>query len=367
MNKASGVSQIPKLGNTSLRKVFNLNPVAMLLIEPDQTIARANSTFCRLTGHDFRQLEARPIGAFPRIQEAFSQSPPTSPGDGHPEWKEIGIAHADGTVRSVRACLARIWDESDRLTHYLWLLEDIHEQRQAELEREAQQEQLRYLTQKVIAAQEEERRRIARELHDEWGQVLSSMKMDVRLIEGDPGETADRIDAKLDRLLASSRQLSRALRPSLLDQQGLAPALKNLANDFRPDFNIELQIPGIDRRFDEGVEITCFRLVQEGLTNIRRHSGAREVKICTDTLDGFLTISVIDDGQGFDPETVLAGAAARGSAGLFGMMERVRAQGGIYRIFSRRGFGTRVTARLPIDAGDVVSASAGSTRAEMEE
>lgn len=357
------MGRIPKLGNTSLRKIFNLSPVAMLLIEPDHTITRANSTFCSLTGHEFRQLEGSPVSRFPAIRDALSQlTPPDVHDTGPPAWKEIDIGQAEGKVRTVRTCLERLWDESGRVTHFLWMLEDIHERRQAQLEREAQQNQLRYLTQRMITAQEEERRRIARELHDEWGQVLSSVKMDVGLMEGCSEEVRKRIDTKLDRLLANSRELSRMLRPSLLDQQGLAPALEHLVSDFRQNFNIEIQISGIDRRFGESIEITCFRLVQECLTNIRRHAGASEVKICTDTMQGFLTIAVIDDGRGFDPEAALAEASGKGSAGLFGMMERVRAQGGVYRIFSRQGFGTRITARLPIDADNDARAASQADR-----
>ena len=362
------MGQFPELGNTSLRKIFNLNPVAMLLIEPDQTIVRVNSTFCSLTGRDFQQLEACPISRFAEIREAFSQmAPPGAQDDGPLVWKEFSIGRPDGTLRTVCACLQRIWDESGRLTHFLWMLEDIHEQRQAEQELRARRDQLRHLTQRLFAAQEEERRRIARELHDEWGQILSSVKMDISLLEGCSADARKRIDTKLDRLLANSRQLSRMLRPSLLDEQGLAPALANLVSDFRQNFDIDLQPSGIDRRFSEGIEITCFRLVQECLTNIRRHAGAREVKVCTDNLDGFLTIAVIDDGHGFDPEQALAEASNKGSAGLFGMMERVRALGGVYQIFSRHGFGTRVTARLPVCNSDVAVSSPRDERPENGE
>ena len=344
------MSSVSFLENTSLGKIFNLNPVAMLLVTTDHQIERLNSAFCKLSGYDFSDLEGHRLSEFSEIEEIFNflaASGADFTTSGH--WTHTVINRFDGEVRNVRVCLEKVWDESRKVTHWLLMLEDIEHRLAIEKAWESQQEQLRTLTQKVIAAQEEERRRIARELHDEWGQLLSSMKIDIAMLENASSELCAKLEAKIDRVLSSSRQLSRSLRPSLLDQQGLQPALQHLVGDFERRLSVTLEVSGLERRFAESVEITAFRLVQESLTNIRKHADAEHVKICVGAGAETLHIEIIDNGRGFDPEHIAGNGAQRGSAGVTGMTERVNSLGGRFQVFSRPGYGTRVRASLPVE------------------
>jgi len=344
------MSSISFLENTSLGKIFNLNPVAMLLVTTDHQIRRLNSAFCKLSGYDFSDLEGHRLSEFSEIEEIFNflaASGADFTTSGH--WAHSAINRFDGEVRNVRVCLEKVWDESRKVTHWLLMLEDIEHRLAIEKAWESQQEQLRTLTQKVIAAQEDERRRIAQELHDEWGQLLSSMKIDIGLLENASSELRAKLEAKIDRVLSSSRELSRSLRPALLDQQGLQPALKHLVGDFERHVNVTLEASGLERRFAESVEITAFRLVQESLTNIRKHADAEHVKICVDAGAETLHIDIIDNGRGFDPKRLAGGAAHGSTSGVLGMTERVNSMGGRFRVFSRPGYGTRVRASLPVE------------------
>ncbi len=204
---------------------------------------------------------------------------------------------------------------------------------------------------RVVAAQELERERLARELHDETGQALTSILLGLKPLEqalaGDDGRAAM---ASVRELVVSTlqdvRRLAVELRPSVLDDFGLGPALERLTETFREQTGllVVLQSRLRDKRLPSEVETALYRIVQEALTNVVKHSGARRVTIDLDDEDARgVTLVIEDDGRGFDP------AAARHEGfGLVGMRERVALVDGRLRVESSKGKGTTLVVEVPL-------------------
>ena len=199
--------------------------------------------------------------------------------------------------------------------------------------------ELEQLTRLLLRAQEDERRRIARELHDEAGQALTAVKIELDL-DGhrDAGE-------KVGRALAQVRDLSNLLRPSALDDLGLSAALRALAADVseRTRIKVDLHIETGGRTFSPEVEVVLYRVVQEALTNIVRHAKATWVHAQLATRGPDVLLTVEDDGQGLT-------AGVEPKLGWLGMQERVTAAGGTLTISRGEPSGVRVTARIPVGA-----------------
>lgn len=224
-----------------------------------------------------------------------------------------------------------------------------------QLEREvvARTEDLRALTTHVMSVREDERQRLARELHDELGGLLTAAKLElarVRSASGLPPPLLERIQKVNDRLnqgISLKRRIIEDLRPSALDQLGLTASLRVLCQDAAGmlDIAIEQQLEQVDVPADLG--LTVYRLVQESLTNIGKYARASRVQVClSHAPDGTLRVSVQDDGDGFNVRGVSVGRH-----GLAGMRYRVEALGGTMRITSSLGYGTTIAASFPAAAG----------------
>ncbi len=217
-------------------------------------------------------------------------------------------------------------------------------------------ERLQALTRRLEAAKEEERKAIARELHDEMGQLLTAAKINIQLLQKlGPDGTAPRRLADtvglLDRMIKLVRALSFELRPPLMDELGLIAALRGhlAAQADRTGLAVTFSDDGLPERLPAELEIAAFRIVQEAMTNVVRHAGATRVAVRLRAEDRRLWIEVEDDGQGFDPD---AAAAATGGEhfGITGMRERAEALGGRVTLSSARGRGTAIRAELPWSA-----------------
>jgi PAS domain S-box-containing protein len=209
-------------------------------------------------------------------------------------------------------------------------------------------ERLRALSRRLVEIQEEERRHLARELHDEIGQLLTGLKLTLEISArpraGEPdglGQARDLVDD----LIARVRDLSLDLRPAMLDDLGLLPALLWHLDRYSKQTSIRVHFEhgGIDRRFSPEVETAAYRIVQEALTNVARHAEVPEVTAWVWCDGEALNVHVEDAGKGFDP------AATRLSGGLPGMRERAELLGGHLIIDSTSGAGTRVTAGIPLE------------------
>jgi signal transduction histidine kinase len=217
------------------------------------------------------------------------------------------------------------------------------------------EERLASLSHQLMQTQEAERRRIARGLHDEVGQALAALRVNLQAVQrsvDDPAVTSRLEDSirLADDTRNQVRDLSLELRPTLLDDLGLVPALRWYIDRQaqRARFLGHLSAPpGPERRLPSGVEIACFRVVQEALTNVARHSRAQRVEVELRECEGELLLAIHDDGVGFDVETALREAAHGKSMGLLGMQEWVRLTGGEVEIESARGEGVSIRARFP--------------------
>jgi PAS domain S-box-containing protein len=214
----------------------------------------------------------------------------------------------------------------------------------------ANQKRLSALSQALVEAQEKERRALALELHDEFGQILSSMKMSLDIISPGitPSERAqfERAQTLGKNLIERVRRLALGLRPSLLDDYGLFSALNWLFNDYQKQTGqvIQFEQTGLEKRFPPMVEISAYRIVQEALTNIIRHAGNLQVYVHIWADEETLNLQIVDHGKGFDPATL---TLQQISSGLSGMRERARLLNGEMVIESAPGQGTALSVRLP--------------------
>ena len=217
---------------------------------------------------------------------------------------------------------------------------------------------MRFYVQQVTRAQENERRRIARELHDDTIQnliVLSRRTWELARDTGLDGETSDQVlgvQAALDQMIVNCRNFSQDLRPSILDDLGLVPALRGLVTQLTKQSGItaDFRVHGELGRLPPEHELTLYRIGQEALSNVKRHSGATHVKLNIRFLEEETSLELLDNGAGFRVPNLTSNLAAAGKLGLIGMMERARLLGGDLRVESEPGEGTCVTVSVPVGA-----------------
>jgi signal transduction histidine kinase len=216
------------------------------------------------------------------------------------------------------------------------------------VELSAAYDELAELNRKLETAKEEERRFIARELHDDLGQALTVLKLGLKTGKATPFSDPVRI---VDGLINKVRELSRVLRPALLDEVGLAPALGAYLEEQSnvSGITMDLKLNGLkDERLSGELEIACFRLVQEAVTNALRHAGATRVNVRIDRENGSVRLSVKDDGNGRASADEVVRAGLAGHLGVIGMRERTRALGGTFELSSEPGRGTTIEVELPL-------------------
>jgi len=200
----------------------------------------------------------------------------------------------------------------------------------------------------VVRAQEEERRRLARDLHDEAGQALTAILLRLEALAHDtpPERIAEVLELKrlVNQAMEELTGLARQLRPSVLDDHGLATAIEAQAKGFEDTTGVSAraEILGDPSTLDEDLQIAVFRVAQEALSNVGRHAGAHSVEVELEMLDRGCELRVRDDGRGFDPDN-----PGRKGLGLDGMAERARLVGGELEVLSGSGRGTCVRLRLP--------------------
>jgi len=222
---------------------------------------------------------------------------------------------------------------------------------------ETNQSELQRLPARVLRAQEEERRRIARELHDETSQALTSVIVGLKALEraGRPCEIQELVSdlrATVAETLEAVHRMALELRPSALDELGLFPALRSYVKEYSAKHGIEvdLQTSGPQGRLPAEVEVAAYRVVQEALTNAAKYSGSPRVAVKLAVEDCTLTAVVRDEGRGFDPASVAP--SREGGLGLFGMRERVALLSGQFEVLSAPGAGTTIAARIPLHSVD---------------
>jgi signal transduction histidine kinase len=229
--------------------------------------------------------------------------------------------------------------------------EYLAERQRAESELRESNRQLQSLSASLQNYREEERTRIARELHDELGQLLTGIRMEVSWLGGrllpEQSTLADKVTTvkgQIDRTIATVRRISSELRPLVLDDLGLSAAASWYADQFssRTGLVVELSLPDVDPERGDAVATALFRVLQESLTNVARHAQAEKVTVCLAFKNGVWSLSVSDDGLGFIPKP-----GEPGDIGLVGMRERAQNLGGRFSVTSAPGQGTRIDVAIP--------------------
>jgi|GEM_PF-755049 PAS domain S-box-containing protein len=259
-----------------------------------------------------------------------------------------------GTTRIVRLQAELVDAREGQSWGIVGTVQDITERKRTEEELLASREQLRELSAYLEAIREEERRHIALEIHDELGQLLTALKMDVALLkmrvvaDGEATRKIDDIRELVEKTIWMVRNVASHLRPAALNF-GIVSALEWLAEDFsrRNGMPCQLVVRGGEPTLADAHATAVFRIVQESLTNVSRHAGASRVAVTLVSTELALDLRVSDDGQGFDLESAQRGY----SYGLLGMGERARLIGGTLHVDSAPGAGTMVSINLPLDSG----------------
>jgi PAS domain S-box-containing protein len=257
---------------------------------------------------------------------------------------------ADGDEFPIEASISQSGGAGAKF--YTVILRDITLRKQHEDALRESQRELRELSARVLEAREEEKTHIARELHDELGQLLTALKMDLgwlreRLPEGSEiAARAAEMGGLLDRTVHSTRRISADLRPLMLDDLGLADAATWLVDDFAKRSGVACKIDVSEQLPDlsKTVATTVYRAIQESLTNIARHAGAKNAWVVLGVEDSTMQVEVEDDGRGIGPEDL----AKSRSLGLKGMRERIAFLGGSFEIARAPRGGTRLTLRVPL-------------------
>jgi len=240
------------------------------------------------------------------------------------------------------------------------LRQEIAERRRAEETLKESEKRTEKLASWLINAQEIERKRIAMELHDELGQALNATKLHLRVIESGLGEDqraireeCEKLLVYIDHVIEDVRRLSLALSPTVLEDLGLTASIQWLVSGFMrySAAKVTADIEEIDHYVPDKHRITIYRVLQEVLTNIRKHARAEHVSIVIRRHADTVAFSVEDDGTGFDPKQELMKAAFERGFGVATMGERVRMAGGILDLQSQEGKGTRITFSIPIGKG----------------
>ncbi|MBZ0090621.1 MAG: PAS domain-containing protein [Sulfuricellaceae bacterium] len=354
--RKEGERRIAEL-NAYLRLLTDAVPALISYVDTNLRYRMVNRSYERWFGHPAKEIEGRTIRDLlgeaawkivsPNLRRALA---------GERLEFETELPSKDGESRWVQVSYFPDIDAKNSVRGIVIMVVDLTEHRRIEDELRRSRKQFADLMARQDGIRDSERRHVAREVHDELGQLLTGMRMALsafRMRGNEPQQTdvmhtAQQLDRMLDQTTDVVRRISVSLR-STVTEHGLLPALEGLATDFRNMTKItcRLTVSGEIRPIGDPWATTVFRIVQESLTNIARHAQAKSVSIHLSCDAARLRIAVQDDGRGFDPEA----AQQTGSGlGLFGMRERAAIAGGKLRLISSPGKGTRLELDLPFEA-----------------
>ncbi|MFH0913926.1 MAG: PAS domain S-box protein [Chloroflexota bacterium] len=333
------------------RQLFENAHDAIWLHDPEGNIITANQASALLTGYSLKE--------FPGIRTTSLLSPESLEtvraieerlvrGEVAGSLNEVKLIRKDGSEAFVQLA-TNLVPQKDSPPAFQHIARDISEQKRM-------QENLQFYLQQATRAQEEERKRISRELHDDTIQALVVLFRQLDAIASGKRELAPETRLRLEELrrqtntiMEGVRRLSQDLRPAALDRLGLVPTLQWLAADVArfSRINTRVNAVGTERPLPEEVKLVLFRITQEALRNIWRHSGATEAEITLDFEQGKTRISIADNGRGFSLPQSIGDLARDGKLGLAGMQERARLIGGSFSVKSEPGKGATVTVEIP--------------------
>ena len=334
---------------------------AIISIDEAQKITLFNRAAERIFGYDAREVLGQPLTML--MPDRFQTRHPTHvEGFGH-----TGISSRPMMSQRIVSAMRKGGEEfpidasisQSSLGHgriFTVILRDVSIRERTQRELAQAREDLRELSVASRTAREQENSRISRELHDELGQNLTSLKMDLAWLEANTPAEDDRVRktltamrSVLDSTVAATRRISADLRPLMLDDLGLAAALEWLAEETsrRHGFEVSLEVDDLSANIAEPLASQIYRIVQESLTNAGRHAAARNVRVHLRAIGPEIHLDVQDDGRGISPDDL----RKKGSFGLVGVRERVYILAGAVEMRGDPGRGTAIHVRLPIPGG----------------
>lgn len=336
----------------SYRELFEVAPDAIWVHDLKGNILKANKAAEKLTGLSAEELakgNVKTLLSEEGLRLAKEVRRRLVKGEAVAQPYEQHLIRKDGTEATLMLTTSPIFSNG-QLIAFQNIARDITEEKRM-------QENLRYYLQEIARAQEEERRRIARELHDSTAQTLIALLHQLENLLGDKAKLPVR-EAKalwgfyeqIRDVLREVRRFSRDLRPSILDDLGLLPALEWVTGELKKEYGVEtsLKVVGSVRRFSQEAELILFRIVQEALRNIAKHAQASKAEVKVEFEKQKTRVTISDDGIGFQLPKSLGDLLHTGKLGLAGMQERVQLLGGNLKLKSKVGKGTTVVAVAPI-------------------
>ncbi len=321
-------------------------------------ITYANDKFCEISGYFREELlgeNHRILNSGLHPKEYFVDMWKTiSKGK---VWRgEIRNRAKSGKLYWVDTTIVPFVDDKKKPYQYVSIRYEITHRKELE-------EKLNAFSQKIIQAQETERENISREIHDDLGQALATLKIVIQstLLQPkkpiDPQKAGDKIIPYLNEIIQKTRNISAALRPSTLEVLGLSVAINVLIDQFRLDKGLRITYihPELDALIFEGDEINLYRIIQESLTNIYRHAQAKKVSIRVTIVKNQLVMVIKDDGIGFDAQHSFGRSQGRKGLGLSTMQERARLLKGQLSVESKPKEGTVLTLKIPVQIRKKVS------------
>ncbi|MFW6150381.1 MAG: PAS domain S-box protein [Chloroflexota bacterium] len=335
------------------RALFERMKDAVFLVLPEGTILRSNEAGSQLVGYEpdqIRGMHVSQLYADPRDRAHLLDKLER---DGYLTDYHLRVKRRDGRVMDCLVQISQLFDSEGNSTGRIVALRDVtHEKRMQEELRDSHR-RLRELAAHLQGAREQERAAIARELHDDLGQLLTALKMDLASLQRefsgrgiDIGSKTSAMSELVGQALAVSKRLSAELRPGVLDDLGLAAALEWQTQQFEERTGVRCRVVVQDLSLEPGCATALFRICQEALTNVARHAQATLVEVRLTAGGRSVVLRVTDNGRGIDQRQLSDPQAF----GLMGMHERVRPYGGRVRIVGKPGKGTTVTAVLPRSA-----------------
>jgi PAS domain S-box-containing protein len=333
----------------------------ILVTDMDGKIIEANDTAVDSYGYSREELFIL------HLWDLFEDSSPSVTGHEQPaEEARNGLRfeginrRQDGTTFPVEIS-ASLVEMGDKRIHQ-YIIRDISERKLKEKILQESEQQLRFFSSQLLIVQENERRRISKELHDELGPALMILKFHLSSIETKLPKNKkalrnefESLPHYVDDIIENVRRLSWDLNPTVLEQFGLATAVKNLLEDFGKQYCIRWeppQVEAINDLFPPLSQTNIYRIFQEALTNIGRHAQATEISIGIEKHDGYVTFTLEDNGRGFDPQVAIYRENRQKGIGLAAMQERARMAGGRLEIRSRPGQGTHLALTIPLENGE---------------
>jgi len=345
-------SEVTKLSER-VRTVLDLTPVAIWIVDDEQVVYGNRAAVQLFGAADREHLIGRSIYTLLHARGHVSLrahlrliNPNTN---AQPTIISGTLLRGDGQTREVDIATSALPDHGQTVLQMVII--DVTESQRQVREQALHRGELRRLAASVVEAREEERRRIARELHDELGQRLTAMKMELSSLRAEaPGhDGSERITGMLemvDSTVAALRRTAADLRPLMLDDLGLNAAIEWLARDAarRMDIEVTVQLGTEDPPLGPGADIALYRMVQEALTNVGRHAKATDVRIALRHSANEVILTVQDNGPGFPDRSM----RQEGRYGLLGMRERAIMLGGRLDLDNPPGGGARITVHLPL-------------------